>query len=232
VWLAGLTKHFGLLSRRLKEHDPHHREVVLELPGHGTSPVLLGDSPTLAQVVDQLARELHRQLEALGSSGRLTVVGHSMGARVAMLFRTVAPHFRADELVLLDMTPAPLAHHTGGVKWTLAQLAEYPSSSSSAEAAEALGALARRVGQPAGALSWLQEFLTQEPSATGATSRLRWQTSPTAMPTLVEDAFAQDLRDEVARWTNAGTRVHFIRAEDSIFSPTIRWTRCAPPARP
>jgi pimeloyl-ACP methyl ester carboxylesterase len=90
----------------LREIAPHYHGVALEWPGHGGSPPL-DRANGLSDLAD-LAAESSAQL----GLGRLTVVGHSMGGRVAALLALTRPDL-VGRLVLVDaaLDPAHIARY-------------------------------------------------------------------------------------------------------------------------
>ena len=78
---------------------------VPDLPGHGRS-----DTPPRALGVDQLATALLNWMAAMGIE-RAVVIGHSMGAQVAVSAALQQPE-RCERLVLMALTPDPQARST------------------------------------------------------------------------------------------------------------------------
>jgi len=101
--LLGSARNLSTLARGLAGRDPALGVVALDLTGHGASPPLPpgADSATLA--ADVLATA-----DALGLDAPLALVGHSLGARVALRAAQQAPA-RVGSVTLLDITPGPLA---------------------------------------------------------------------------------------------------------------------------
>ncbi len=81
-----------------------HRVLALDLPGHGRSP-LLGRPATVAAN----RRVLDRVLEELGATA-VTVVGHSMGAAVAVVQAAAEPASFHGLVLLAPPTPRSLGH--------------------------------------------------------------------------------------------------------------------------
>jgi pimeloyl-ACP methyl ester carboxylesterase len=112
--LGGSALNFGAVGPLVA---PHHRLVVLDLPGHGRSPV--GAAPSRPrECLDWLVSVLERFLLQV-SDGRVVLVGHSLGGVLSVL---VAGRSRAtvDRLVLL----APPVPHPTRLPWDLRLLAK------------------------------------------------------------------------------------------------------------
>ena len=92
--LRGLAKRWG-------ERAPA-RFLIPDLRGHGTSPRLTPDSD-----LDQLAADVLATAAAAGFAPPLTLVGHSLGGRVALAAARRAPD-QVREVVLLDITPGAI----------------------------------------------------------------------------------------------------------------------------
>lgn len=88
----------------LRALEPRYHAIALEWPGHGRSPAAAG-----MDLLTDLADLAARSSAALGFD-RITVVGHSMGGRVAALLALRHPQLVA-RLVLVDaaLDPAHLA---------------------------------------------------------------------------------------------------------------------------
>jgi pimeloyl-ACP methyl ester carboxylesterase len=95
----GSGRNLGLIARRWSQRDPGVRIVLPDLTGHGASPPLPenADLGTIANDVFALA-------DALGFD-RFTLVGHSLGGRVALRANMISAE-RLLRTVLLDSTPA------------------------------------------------------------------------------------------------------------------------------
>ena len=103
----GSGKNVRSLAQRWIERRPDQRILVPDLPGHGQSPPLPpdADQPWMATQI----------LEAAASASLaepLTLVGHSLGGRVALAAAEQAPE-RLSQIILLDIAPGPI-----DAKWT------------------------------------------------------------------------------------------------------------------
>lgn len=98
----GSARNLASLARGLADRDPSLSVFVLDLTGHGASPLLPegADTATIARDVLATARTLDVPLP-------VRLVGHSLGGRVAlragMLERSTLAH-----ITLLDISPSPL----------------------------------------------------------------------------------------------------------------------------
>ena len=123
----GSARNLTSLARGLAIAAPDSTIVALDLPGHGTSPPLPdgADLATLAGDVLDTAR-------ALGLSGALAVVGHSLGGRVAL--RTcLLDRAAVADVVLLDIGPSPVPP-AADVAGLLALLLQAPASATTRDA--------------------------------------------------------------------------------------------------
>ena len=104
----GSARNLSTLGRALVERDPDLGIVAFDLTGHCASPPLPpgADSATLAGDVLASAR-------TLGLPAPLTLVGHSLGGRIALRAALLEPASTAS-LTLLDIPPGPL-DDAGGV---------------------------------------------------------------------------------------------------------------------
>lgn len=110
--LFGRGKNFTGIAKALQ---PDFRSVLVDLPNHGSSPWT--DAFSYTDMADSVAELLGKR-----KRGPVTLVGHSMGGKVAMLVGLLHPEM-IDKLVIVDVPPA----HTAGAsefRHLLASLAE------------------------------------------------------------------------------------------------------------
>lgn len=90
----------------LRALEPHYHGIAIEWPGHGRTPASQGIT-----LLTDLADLVVRSCAALGLS-EITVVGHSMGGRVAALLALLQPDL-VRRLVLVDaaLDPAHIAFY-------------------------------------------------------------------------------------------------------------------------
>jgi len=98
----GSGKNLRTLAQRWSERDPARLFLLPDLTGHGASPPLPPDAG-----VDTLAADLRETVRAEGLPGPVSLVGHSLGGRVALALARLDPALVRD-LVLLDITPGPI----------------------------------------------------------------------------------------------------------------------------
>jgi esterase len=98
----GSGRNLRPLAQRFSQGDPGRTVLVPDLRGHGASPAL-PDGATLAT----LARDVLETARLEGLTGPLSLVGHSLGGRVALAAAGLAPD-QVRDLVLLDIAPGPL----------------------------------------------------------------------------------------------------------------------------
>jgi pimeloyl-ACP methyl ester carboxylesterase len=101
----GSGRNLTTLARDLAAGAPQYSAYVFDLPGHGGSPPLPPDADLAA-----VARQLLATARALNTMP-WTLVGHSLGGRVALEAALLEPRAVA-HLTLLDITPSALP--TGG----------------------------------------------------------------------------------------------------------------------
>ena len=104
--LFGQGRNWATIGKDIAER---HRVLLVDLPNHGRSP--------WTDRVDHL--EMARQVAAVldGLDGPATVVGHSLGGKVAMLLALTRPDL-VERLVVADMSPVDYGDEvtaTGGV---------------------------------------------------------------------------------------------------------------------
>ena len=84
-----------------------HRTLLVDLPHHGRSP--WGESFDYLDVADQLADLLE---DVYGEDDPVTLVGHSMGGKAAMVLALRHPELVA-RLCVVDMSPVDYGGHAG-----------------------------------------------------------------------------------------------------------------------
>jgi pimeloyl-ACP methyl ester carboxylesterase len=141
----GSRRNLATLAERLREHDPSLALVALDLTGHGESPPL----PEGADL-GTLARDVLETADALRLPRPLTIVGHSLGGRVALRARLHDAR-AVSSPVLLDISPSPI---TGDhdVRRILEALLRAPDE---APARADFRAHFRRFGFPEPMVDWL-----------------------------------------------------------------------------
>lgn len=100
--LLGSARNLATLAREIVARRGDLAVVALDLTGHGASPPLPPDADTATLASDVLATA-----DALGLSAPLTLVGHSLGGRVALRAAQRAPADVA-AVTLLDIAPGPV----------------------------------------------------------------------------------------------------------------------------
>lgn len=102
----GSGRNLSSLARRWAQEDPSRWFLLVDLPGHGTSPALASDEDltTMAGQVVETAR-------SEGIEGPLSIVGHSLGGRVA-LAATLLEGSQVRDVTLLDIAPGPIPSST------------------------------------------------------------------------------------------------------------------------
>ncbi len=103
----GSGRNKPIMAQRKSARPSELRNHLPDLTGHGGSPSL----PEPPQRED-LARDLIALLLATFGSKPAKLVGHSMGGRVALLARILAPE-RVSAVTLIDIGPSPLDRPAG-----------------------------------------------------------------------------------------------------------------------
>ncbi|OTA18687.1 acyl-CoA esterase [Xenorhabdus beddingii] len=100
--LFGDLNNLGGLGRDLQQHYP---VIQIDVRNHGISPLMeTMDYPNMAQDVLALLDKL--------TLSKATVIGHSMGGKIAMAMTAMAPE-QIDKIVVIDMAPVayPVRRH-------------------------------------------------------------------------------------------------------------------------
>jgi pimeloyl-ACP methyl ester carboxylesterase len=100
--LLGSARNLAMLARRLVDRNPELGVVALDLTGHGGS----GPLPPGADAA-ALAADVLTTVRALDLGPPLSLVGHSLGGRVALRAALREPA-AIDVVTLLDIAPGPL----------------------------------------------------------------------------------------------------------------------------
>lgn len=194
------------LAEAVTAGAPEARALLPDLLGHGASPPL-PENAFLATVADALVA----WLDALGVTERVAVVAHSMGGRVALRARELAPE-RFGPLAFVD-TPAgdlqqrrsPLAAY---IKALLSALAE-------ADTQTELLVPFEKIMVGAGLLRW-----TAAQTAQAANGKWRWTFDREAMAAYRWNTMGEDLWPIVGQLDDgeltvvAPQRSAYVRAED------------------
>jgi pimeloyl-ACP methyl ester carboxylesterase len=93
--LFGQGRNFRTIARSL---EPDFTSLLVDLPDHGRSPWT--ERVDLGSYAERVARELER----FGEGGRVHLIGHSLGGKVAMLTALHHPDL-VDRLVVVDISP-------------------------------------------------------------------------------------------------------------------------------
>jgi len=98
----GSGKNLRSLALRWAERDPARLFLLPDLTGHGASPPLPPDAG-----IQTLAADLRETIAAEGLAPPVSLVGHSLGGRVALELARLDPAIARD-VALLDITPGPI----------------------------------------------------------------------------------------------------------------------------
>ncbi|MCP5364350.1 MAG: alpha/beta fold hydrolase [Hyphomicrobiales bacterium] len=97
--LFGSGRNWHACAKRLAER---YRVLAVDLRNHGRSP--WADKMTYSHMIDDIRSLLVRQ-----DIGNATILGHSMGGKVAMLCSLLYSHL-VDALIVVDIAPVRYAH--------------------------------------------------------------------------------------------------------------------------
>lgn len=207
----GSGRNLAALARGLAERLPDRSVIALDLTGHGES-LPLPPRPDLAVI----ARDVLDTARALELPGPWTVIGHSLGGRVALRAARIDPPALA-QLTLLDVTPSPRS--PGGEVATIVKaLADAPDVGRDRQT---FRSWFRKAGLSPAAIDWLLLNLAHEADG------YRWRIDRTALVALYAEIGAEDLWPAIE-----GRRpydVHVIRggASDHVSDADVRRLQAA-----
>jgi pimeloyl-ACP methyl ester carboxylesterase len=195
----GSARNLGSLARGLAERLPDRSVISFDLPGHDDSPPLPPDADLAS-----LARDVLDSARALALPAPWTVIGHSLGGRVALRAALLEPAALA-QLTALDVTPAPRA--PGGETARIVDaLAGAPDAGRSRDE---FRTWFRRASLPTEATDWLLLNLVQDGDL------YRWKIDRAALAALHPRIGVEDLWQAVE-----GTHpysVHVVRGGSSEY---------------
>jgi esterase len=175
----GSGKNLRGLAQRWLTRAPDHRFLVPDLRGHGASPPLAPDSDLGALAADVVACAAEA-----GFPARPRVVGHSLGGRVALAGAGRDPGWARD-IVLLDITPAPMDPRTTDTRRVLDMLRAAPDA---APDRRTMRAALTDQGMSAATADWL--MMNVDADAAGV---YRWRFDRQALNHLHDRFAGQDL---------------------------------------
>ena len=188
----GSGRNLATLARGLAAGAPRYSVYAFDLPGHGGSPPLAPDADLAA-----VARELLRRARAR-SAMPWTLVGHSLGGRVALKTALLEPAAVA-HLTLLDISPS--ASPAGGETARVVEaLLEAPAEG---DRREEFRAWFIRHGLAPAVIDWLLLNLAHEGGV------LRWRIDRRALAAFYPRINAEDLWAAVE--SRRAYRVHAVR---------------------
>ncbi|MEM6274310.1 MAG: alpha/beta hydrolase [Myxococcota bacterium] len=180
----GSGRNLSSLARRWADRQSELRILIPDLTGHGGSPSL----PEPPQLED-LARDLIALLLATFGSKPAKLVGHSMGGRVALLARILAPE-RVSAVTLIDIGPSPMDRPAGELDPVVSALVSAPSSGPSRD-------VFRRHFSEAGIGTALTDWLLMNLARTDS-GELAWRIDRSALGRLEVNSRDLDLWPAVA----------------------------------
>lgn len=195
----GSGRNLASLARRWADRDPRVRLVLPDLTGHGSSPPLPAE-PRLRDVAEDV---LALATQLVGDAP-VSMVGHSFGGRAALAARLIAPE-RVGDVVLLDISPGPLAGNVGQLDRLLELVMQAPESSSERDEMRRFF-LERGVSVPL--TEWLMLNLEQRDGV------YRWRVDRDALAALNRSSRPEDLWRAIE---GATRRTHCVRGAASPF---------------
>lgn len=173
----GSGRNLAALARAYAGKAPGRRFFLFDLPGHGASPAL-PEGATL----ETLATLLLQSFTELALPTPVDVIGHSLGGRVALKARQLAPE-RLGAVTLLDIGPSPITL-PGTSHLALQRLLAAPERAPTREAfREAL----QGPGLTPGLVDWLLMNVVRDGDA------FRWRIDRAALDRLHPRVNAEDL---------------------------------------
>lgn len=184
----GSGRNLSSLARSWTLKDPSRSFLLMDLTGHGSSPPLSPDSD-----VHTMARDVMETANAEGLAPPYTIVGHSLGGRVALAATLQAPH-AIRHVTLLDIAPGPIGDAGQEQSRTLQAFTSVPASFARRE--DARDAL-RQQGLSQAMTEWLLMNLTSQGDS------YVWKVDRHALLSLRPKTLAVDLWPAVERYGQA-----------------------------
>ncbi len=175
----GSGRNLRTLASGWARRDPTRRLVLLDLPGHGQSPPLPEDA-----TLRDLAQEVLGTARALGLPTPWTLVGHSLGGRVALVAASLAPR-EVGSVTMLDVAPGPIPRSRQGSVPVLEALLRAPATAPDRRAMRAW--LVEEGELPEPIADWLLLNLEQE------AGRVRWRIERERLAELHPRVSSEDL---------------------------------------
>jgi pimeloyl-ACP methyl ester carboxylesterase len=189
--IYGRGRNWAAVARRLVTRRPDWRPVLVDLRGHGDSPVL-----PAPHTVAESARDV-AGLAATRGLPLHAVIGHSFGGKVALSLAAPAPP-DLRQVWVVDSTPAPKAPE--GTAWRMLDVARrHPGPFTSRQEG---AARLQESGIDADVAAWMVSNLTRRAGTraptTGSTSDAThghyvWRLDFDVMEALLRDFFSRDL---------------------------------------
>jgi pimeloyl-ACP methyl ester carboxylesterase len=195
--IYGRGRNWAAIARRLASVRADWRSLLVDLRGHGDSPVL-----SAPHTLNQAARDVARVALARGAPIHV-LLGHSFGGKVALAYAAVEPKDLA-QVWLIDSTPAPKV--PDGTAWKMLEFARaHPGPfASRREAAAAL----EHGGVPRDTAAWMASNVTWRDG------RYHWRLDFDVMEALLHDFFRQDYWHLIES-PPPETAVHIVKATES-----------------
>ena len=189
-------------AQRWAEREPDRRFLLVDLTGHGGSPPLPPDAD-----LETMARDVAETVGAAGFGPRVTVLGHSLGGRVALVWSRLAPDTVGD-LTLLDIAPGPIEAARSSSRRVLDVLLTMPPEAPNRRAFKTLlveGGLSPAVAD------WV--LMNLDCDASGC----RWRIDRAALAALNTRINADDLWPALAARADSGRGTRCLRGERSPY---------------
>ncbi len=196
--IYGAGRNWASVARRLVGDRPRLGALALDLRGHGDSPAM--EPP---HTIEACAADVQTVVAAAGL-GRPSVLGHSFGGKVALLY-TGRAEGAPGAVWIIDSTPD--VRSPGGSAWEmLGVLRRHPGPFSGR--AEAISSI-----ESAGFSRPVAQWMSTNVVA-GSDGSWRWRLDPDQMEALLHSFFETDAW-AVVEHPPAGTHIHFVKASES-----------------
>jgi esterase len=189
-------------AQRWSERAPDRAFLLIDLTGHGASPPL----PPNADL-ETMARDVAETVAAAQLAANPTVLGHSLGGRVALAWSRLAPDAVGD-LTLLDIAPGPIEAARSSSRRVLDVLLTMPPE---APNRRAFKALLVEAGLSSAVADWVVMNLDCDPSG------CRWRIDRAALAALNVRINSDDLWPALAARRASGHTTHCLRGERSPY---------------
>ena len=194
--IYGRGRNWTTVARDLVRQRPDWACVLVDLPGHGSSP-----DPSPPHTITAAADDVSATEAALGVQAS-AVAGHSFGGKVAL---TLADgRRRLEQVWVIDSTPE--ARIPEGSAWGMVEAIRSLPGDFASRAEATVGLMNRGYAEPVAA--WMSSNLVNRDG------RYRWRLDFDVMEALLRDFFDRDLW-HIVESPPDGCVLHFVKASQS-----------------